>query len=648
LPEVTAILLNWKREANIQKIISSLNSQTVKPEIWVWDNNIQPDSIWEGPLFMKELYNPSRSYFNSPNNYRTAPRWLLASLALTPYILVMDDDLCPTAKDFVETALQVSRKYNRIIGVEGREVVTKGNRVTYGGGKYPFPKEGDVQTQIVLGKCMFLKREWLSRVPLVVPGWNWTMRGDDIIINWYINHFDGILSKELYKRIKFLPEGPESLWRDPSHFQQRVNLIVRLLNPPQPVVEVKANPNKPAFWNHRWYPNRPGKKVTVTYNEVAKMMPYKGRVLDVGCGQCDLFEEIKRRRNLDLVGIDFSEVACRRSKKRGYHIIRKTVPPLPFKDKEFDVVVGTEILEYVDKDWFLLSEMQRVGKNIILTVPDQEPKLPDEHRHIYQRADFPGLMTKRLHDGYPRILAYSPGLERRDKVNHVYLALSGYGGFAPEMVLSLFEMYLSVTDGLQKAIVKQKGDEFKLTVPKYTQSLPSTYLYYSTCNLNKTKDGLGKGLLASDCDYMFMLDADMRGKFGPGLQQLIEDDKDIVSGFYVKKDGNNETTIGFHKRDEGIYLPPDFPDNILTDNYKGYPLVVPTGFTLIKRDVIIAMQYPRFDYLPLYNLRIGTDWTFCLRAHELGFGVWVDSRVKLGHMGQKAYGTEEYFNREKG
>ena len=649
MPEVTAILLNWKREENVLQMIRSLKNQTVKPDIMIWDNGWQPDSIWEAPCFMEETYNPDTHYFLSPKNYRTAPRWLLASLALTPYILVMDDDLIITKNDFVEIALRVSQKYNQIIGVEGREVVTRGSQVIYGGGEYPFPKSGDVQTQIVLGKCMFLKREWLSRVPLVVPGWNWMHRGDDIIINWYVNKFKGILSKELYKRIEFLSEGKESLWRDPSHFQQRVNLIVRLLNPPQPVIEVKPNPNRPAFWDHRWYPNRPtGKpKVTVTYNEIAKMMPDKGRVLDVGCGQCDQFEEIKRRRNLDLVGIDFSNVACRRSKRRGYHVLCKKVPPLPFADKSFDVVIGTEILELTDKDWFLYQEMRRVGKNVILTIPDAEPKLPDEHRHVYRRDDFPGLVTKRLHDGCPRILAYSPGLEQKDKIKKVFLALSGYSGFNENMVFGLLNAYMGVTRQLQKALNEQEGDEFNLSIPKYTGCLPNFYFNYSTCNLNKTKDALGKAFLATDCDYMFILDSDMSGDFGASIQQLIEDDKDIVSGFYVRKDGTDDSTVGYHVPGEGIMLPPDFPDNTLTDNYKGYQLVVPTGFTLIKRDVLLAMKYPRFDYLPLYNLRIGTDWTFCLRAWELGFRVWCDSRVKLGHIGQKAYTSQEYFSKTK-
>ena len=639
MPEVTAILLNWKREENVKKIIRSLNNQTVKPEIWIWDNNQDEHNFDFDPW-------PDVRFF-SPKNYRTAPRWLLATLALTPYILVMDDDLIITKNDFIEIALQESRKYGKIIGVEGREVITKGNQAIYQGGKYPFPKEGDVQTQIVLGKMMFLKREWLAKVPLVVPGWDWTHRGDDIIINWYVNKFNGILSHKLYKRIEFLQEGEESLWKDPSHFQQRVSLVAKLLSSPKPVVKVRPNPNKPAYWNHRWYPNRPGQRVTVTYNEVAKMMPDRGRVLDVGCGQCDLFQEIKRRRNLDLVGIDFSEVACRRSKRRGYRVLRKTVPPLPFKDKEFDVVVGTEILELTEKDWFLYEEMQRVGKNVILTVPEQEPKLPDEHRHVYRRDDFPGLVTKRLHDGYPRILAYSPGLERQEKIKRVFLALSGYAGFNENMVFGLLNAYMGVTRNLQKAINEQDGDEFRLSIPKYAESLPNYYFNYSTCNLNKTKDALGKAFLATDCDYMFILDSDMSGDFGAGIQQLIEDDKDIVSGFYIRKDNTGDPTVGYHVPNEGIQLPRDFPDDTLADTYHGYQLVVPTGFTLIKRDVMLAMKYPRFDYLPLYKLRIGTDWSMCLRVWQLGFRVWVDSRVKLGHIGQKNYTAEEYFTKGK-
>ncbi len=407
--------------------------------------------------------------------------------------------------------------------------------------------------------------------------------------------------------------------------------------------------NTVLFWDKIWKGAKES-KIRVGHQEIAKMLPEEGKVLDVGCGLCELFKEIKERRpGLELTGIDFSRTAAAKGKKEGYNIIRKNVPPLPFRDNEFDFVVGNGILEHVGQDWYLFEEMERVGKQVILTVPENEPfdhpmMESGEHRHIYRDENFSGYATKRLYDRFPRILVYPSSLIKKQTVKKVYLAFSGYAGFTEAFVTSLLTMYMGVTNAILATPKDRERFNFKL--PAYAESIPSVYLYYATCNLNKTKDALADGLLCTDCDYMMIIDADMRFP-ADGIHRLILDDKDIVSGFYVKKCQKVSPTMGHHVLKKGIHLAKDYPDNELFDDYHGHKLVVPTGFTLIKRDVIIAMKYPRFDYIPLYNLRIGTDWSFCLRATEMGFGVWCDSNIKLTHMGDWGYRTEEYFEQKK-
>ncbi len=408
-------------------------------------------------------------------------------------------------------------------------------------------------------------------------------------------------------------------------------------------------PNTVLWWDKVWKEiRRP--KVRVSHQEIAKMLPFSGKVLDVGCGPCDLFKEVKARRpELELTGIDFSRTAAAKGKKEGYNVIRKGIPPLPFKDNEFDVVVGSGILEHVKEDWYLFEEMERVGKKVLLTVPENEPfnhpmMESGEHRHIYRHDDFSGYKTKKLYDRFPCILVYSPELVKKQNFKKVYLAFSGYSGFTEAFVTSLLSMYMSVTNAI--LATPKEGEKFDFKLPAYAESLPSVYLYYATCNLNKTKDALANGLLATDCDYMMIIDADMRFPVD-GIHRLVQDDKDIVAGFYIKKCGGARPTMGHHALGKGIHLANDYPDNELFDNYEGSKLVLPTGFTLIKRDVVIAMGYPRFDYISLYNMRIGTDWSFCLQATELGFEVFCDSRIKLDHIGEVGYKAEEYFEKEE-
>lgn len=415
------------------------------------------------------------------------------------------------------------------------------------------------------------------------------------------------------------------------------------------VKESNLKINTVLWWDKIWKViKKPS--VCVSHQEIAKMLPEKGKVLDVGCGLCGLFDEVKQRRpELKLTGIDFSRTAVAKGKKKGFEVIRKSVPPLPFNNNEFDIVVGNGILEHVKQDWQLFDEMERVGKQVILTVPDNEPSdhpmvESGEHRHIYRNDDFSGYITKKLYDKFPRMLVYSSGVVKKETFRKVYLGFSGYGGFTEGFVTSLLNMYMGVTNAI--LATPKKGKTFNFKLPAYAESIPSVYLYTSTCNLNKTKDALGNGLLATDCDYMMIIDADLRFP-ADGIHKLVLDDKDIVAGFYTKKSEGKSPTMGHHIPEKGIRLAKDYPDNELFDNYQGYKLVLPTGFTLIKRDVLIAMRYPRFDYIPLYDMRIGTDWSFCLRAEKLGFGVWCDSRIKLGHIGDYEYRAEKYFERKE-
>jgi methionine biosynthesis protein MetW len=97
----------------------------------------------------------------------------------------------------------------------------------------------------------------------------------------------------------------------------------------------------------------------------------KAEICDVGCGDGFFLLEgvitIGRR-----VGVDFSQVAVQKCKAKGLEAFRVDVEkePLPFRDKEFDVVFLIDVLEHVWQPELLLREAGRVGRYVILTVPN--------------------------------------------------------------------------------------------------------------------------------------------------------------------------------------------------------------------------------------------------------------------------------------
>lgn len=100
----------------------------------------------------------------------------------------------------------------------------------------------------------------------------------------------------------------------------------------------------------------------------------KTKVLDVGCGSGDLGGTIKERFQSEIHGIEINPEAINNSKKRGILVKKADIEDKwPYKDREFDVVTATEIIEHVVNPDHFLREARRVLKkdgHIIITTPN--------------------------------------------------------------------------------------------------------------------------------------------------------------------------------------------------------------------------------------------------------------------------------------
>jgi len=114
------------------------------------------------------------------------------------------------------------------------------------------------------------------------------------------------------------------------------------------------------------------KKISQTKDVVRYCLPYiSGRVLDLGAGSAK-YREIIKQKTSDYVAFDM--VA-------GPNIdVVGNILDLPFKDKEFDTVISTQVLEHVENPWLMIKEINRVLKEngiCILTAPFLQPYHPD-------------------------------------------------------------------------------------------------------------------------------------------------------------------------------------------------------------------------------------------------------------------------------
>lgn len=140
-----------------------------------------------------------------------------------------------------------------------------------------------------------------------------------------------------------------------------------------------------------------------------------------------------------------------------------------------------------------------------------------------------------------------------------------------------------------------------------------------------------------DYDFIMWIDSDVLFK-SEQFKVLLEHDKDIVSGLYLMKDGVHFATVKewdenfFKKNGYFQFLKPEDLNgqkDLLEVAYTGM------GFMLVKRGVFETMVYPWFKPS---EKKIGDmidftteDVSFCLKAKENGFRVFVDGQIRLGH-----------------
>lgn len=103
-----------------------------------------------------------------------------------------------------------------------------------------------------------------------------------------------------------------------------------------------------------------------------KISPIGKNILDIGCGSGTLVKVLKDKygRNIKATGIDISRLG---NSEKYLHFIQGSAMNLPFKDKSFDLIFITDVLEHITKPRLALKEARRVLKDggvLIIRTPN--------------------------------------------------------------------------------------------------------------------------------------------------------------------------------------------------------------------------------------------------------------------------------------
>ncbi len=133
------------------------------------------------------------------------------------------------------------------------------------------------------------------------------------------------------------------------------------------------------------------------------------RVLDVGCGNGSFLEKLLDKNNLELVGLDTTELSVEACKGKG--LTAYCLPIEEFDDKNFDVIVSFHCLEHIPAPIpFMRAIMDRLksGGTIIIATPYS----PLSYETLwYHPLNNPPHHMLRLNERSYKMLADKLGLE---------------------------------------------------------------------------------------------------------------------------------------------------------------------------------------------------------------------------------------------
>lgn len=142
------------------------------------------------------------------------------------------------------------------------------------------------------------------------------------------------------------------------------------------------------------------------------------------------------------------------------------------------------------------------------------------------------------------------------------------------------------------------------------------------------------------------------------MKAMQHHDLDILGASYMTKE----------ERDPCFCIRPLEPEEVVYGEGGSIQEVmyVSTGCMAVHRRVfqkmidaeIVHLCHPKtLKYYPFFAnkeryvqgmwMDLSEDWEFCHRARDLGFKVWNDTTVKLGHIGDKIYDWDDFHRRKK-
>jgi hypothetical protein len=197
----------------------------------------------------------------------------------------------------------------------------------------------------------------------------------------------------------------------------------------------------------------------------------------------------------------------------------------------------------------------------------------------------------------------------------IMIAVPSAGSIEPETFVSIYNMDVP------------QGFETELKI------------FYSYL-IDDVRNRIADHAITNKFDAVLFVDSDMKLP-RETLTRLISQDKDIVSGLYVKKN-DGEKIIELFVKKEGKTIDNAGLRNATEADFHGRSLVEVEacgfGCILVRTHVLEKIGYPYFKVTVVNReKRIGEDIDFCLKAKGKWFKIHALTDLRVGHIGRKEF-----------
>jgi methionine biosynthesis protein MetW len=105
---------------------------------------------------------------------------------------------------------------------------------------------------------------------------------------------------------------------------------------------------------------------------IQQWVSQNGRVLDLGCGDGSLLQQLKQQKNVYGLGIEIDQPEITECIRKGVNVVEQNLDHglSNFRDNSFDTVIMSLALQAVRRPDHVLAEMLRIGKQVVVTFPN--------------------------------------------------------------------------------------------------------------------------------------------------------------------------------------------------------------------------------------------------------------------------------------